>query len=74
MRQREQMATTLPALAAQAGMTESMALCGLHIFRELKLAQFATQPFSFRLLPSGKVSLEGSAVRGRLRELASVRR
>ena len=74
LRQREQMATTLPVLAAQAGMSESMALCGLYIFRELGLAEFAEQPFSCRLLPSGKVSLERSAVRGRLRELAAARR
>lgn len=73
LRQREQMATTLEALAAQAGMTESMALCGLYIFRELRLAEFSRQPFSCRLLPSGRVSLEGSAVRGRLRELAGMR-
>ena len=74
LRQREQMAATLASLASQAGMSESMALCGLYIFRELGLAELAEQPFSCRLLPSGKVSLEKSALRGRLRELASARR
>ena len=50
-----------------------MALCGLHIFRELALIEFTLSPFRYRLLLSGRVSLEASAVRGRLREMAAAR-
>ena len=73
LRQREAMENTLSSLAAQTSMTESMALCGLYIFKELALIEFATAPFRYRLLPSGKVSLEASAVRARLLELAEAR-
>ena len=73
LRQREAMDNTLSVLAAQTGMTESMALCGLYIFRELALIEFTLSPFRYRLLLSGRVSLEASAVRGRLREMAAAR-
>ena len=67
------MDNTLSVLAAQTGLTESMALCGLYIFRELALIEFTLSPFRYRLLLSGRVSLEASAVRGRLREMAAAR-
>ena len=73
LRQREAMDNTLSVLASQTGMTESMALCGLYIFKELALIEFTASPFRYRLLPSGKVSLEASAIRTRLQELASAR-
>ena len=62
-------------LEAQQAIAEGMSIYGGEIgFGDSTLAELAEQPFSCRLLPSGKVSLERSAVRGRLRELAAARR
>ncbi|MDO5378978.1 MAG: DHHA1 domain-containing protein, partial [Clostridia bacterium] len=74
LRQREKTEYTMNLLATQTGMTESMLLCALHIFSELGLAEFTPDPFRYRLLPSGRVSLESSAVRARLIELAARKR
>lgn len=70
LRQREKTEYTMNLLSAQTGMSESMVLCALHIFSELGLVEFSPDPFRYRLLPSGRVSLESSAMRARLRELA----
>lgn len=74
LRQREKMEYTLNLLAAQTGMSESMVLCGLHIFSELRLVEFVTQPMlRYRVLPSGKVSLESSSIRARLMRLGEAK-
>lgn len=74
LRQREKTDYTMNLLAAQTGMSESMVLCALHIFRELGLAEFTEDPLRYRLLPTGRVSLEDSGVRARLMALSAPRR
>ena len=66
LRQREKMETTLDVLAAATGLCEGQTLCALHIFEELKLLTFSVEPLRYRLLPSGKVSLEESGLRAKL--------
>jgi len=63
LRQREKMEYTVHVLSAEAGLDAGAVRCGLEIFRELGLIEYSAQPFSFRLLPSGKVSLESSRLR-----------
>lgn len=70
LKSRERMGGTLPLLAQQVGMEENTAMCAMRIFEELKLLTFTQEPFSYRLLPSGRVSLGDSALRQRLCELA----
>lgn len=66
LRQREKLDYSLNLLASETGLTENGVLCGLHIFSELRLAAFENQPLRYRLLPSGKVSLEDSKIRNKL--------
>lgn len=66
LRQREKMEYSMAVLAAETGLSESQVLCALHVFSELRLLEFTAEPLRYRLLPSGKVSLEASALRGRL--------
>ena len=66
LRQREKMECSVNALAAQAGLSESQTLFALKVFTELGLMEFALEPFSYRMIPSGKVSLESSRLRCRL--------
>ena len=70
LKSRERMGGALPLLAQQVGMEESAALCAMRIFEELKLITYTQEPFEYRLLPSGRVSLEASALRQRLCALA----
>ena len=66
LRQREKMEYSMNLLAAEAGLGESQVLCALNIFEELGLLEFTVQPLSYKMIPSGRVSLESSRLRGRL--------
>ena len=66
LRRSEKLEYTLDSIALDVDMTASMALCGLHIFSELGLLTFSENPFSYRLMKSGKVSLENSGLRARM--------
>lgn len=66
MRQREKMEYTINVLALEAGVSESGVLCALEIFKELGLLEYTREPFRYRLLPSGRVSLESSMLRKKL--------
>lgn len=66
LRQREKMEYTMNVIAAETGLSESQVLFALSIFRELSLLEFTTEPLRYRMLPSGKVSLESSGLRSRL--------
>ena len=63
---REKMEYSMNLLAAEAGLGESQVLCALNIFEELGLLEFTVQPLSYKMIPSGRVSLESSRLRGRL--------
>lgn len=66
LRQREKMEYTMGMLAGETGLGESQILCALNIFSELGLIAFTMEPLRYRLIPSGKVSLESSCLRNRL--------
>ena len=66
LRQREKMEYTMNMLAGETGLSESQVLCALEIFRELGLLDYSREPLRYRMIPSGKVSLESSALRSRL--------
>ncbi|MBR5301799.1 MAG: single-stranded-DNA-specific exonuclease RecJ [Clostridia bacterium] len=66
LRQREKMEYSMNIFAAETGLEESQVLCALHIFKELGLLEFTMQPLQYRMIPSGKVSLESSSLRSRL--------
>lgn len=66
LRERERMRPTLGQLAAAAGISEDAGRCALHIFAGLGLAAYGAEPFEYRLLPSGRVALDSSALRARL--------
>ena len=53
-------------LQAETGLSESNVLCALMIFKELNLIEFEQNPLSFRLMKTGRVSLEASCLRSRL--------
>ena len=69
LRQREKMEHTLSVLAVEAGLNESQVLFALNVFSELGLLEFEKEPFAYRLIPSGKVSLENSSLRRRLMDM-----
>ncbi|MBQ2990973.1 MAG: single-stranded-DNA-specific exonuclease RecJ [Clostridia bacterium] len=66
LRQRERMEYTLDSLSRETGLSVSSVLCALEIFSELSLLEFSQQPFRYRLIPSGRVSLESSNLRTKL--------
>lgn len=66
LRQREKMEYTMNVIAAETGLSESQVLFALSVFSELSLLEFTTEPLRYRMLPSGKVSLESSGLRSRL--------
>ncbi len=66
LRRSEKLEYTLESLAQDVEMSPSMALCGLHIFGELGLIAWSESPLSYRMIPSGKVSLESSRLRSRM--------
>jgi len=69
LRQYEKMDYSLKSLAALASVSESAVLCALEVFSELRLAEYRRNPFQYRLLPSGRVSLESSALRRKLMDM-----
>ena len=56
-------------LAAATGLDEGMILAGLMILSELHLIEYKTEPLEWRILPSGKVSLESSMLRAKLLQM-----
>jgi len=66
LRQREKMEYSLSILEAETGLGESSILCALTIFRELNLLEFTQEPLRYRLMKTGRVSLEASGLRSRL--------
>ncbi len=66
LRQRERMEYSMNLLAAEAGLSESQVICALYIFEELGLIACTLQPLSYRMIPTGRVSLESSRLRSRL--------
>ena len=66
LRQRERMESSVQVLAAEARMTESQVRCGMQVFAQLGLMTYTWDPLRYQLRRSGRVSLEDSALRGRL--------
>ena len=69
LRQREKVECTMNMLAAATGLDEGMILAGLMILSELHLIEYKPAPLEWRILPSGKVSLENSRFRARLMQM-----
>ena len=66
LRQREKTDCTLNVLSAATGLEEDMIRCGMRIMQQLGLIEYTLYPLSFKVLPSGKVSLEDSSLRAKL--------
>ena len=66
LRQREKTDCTMNVLSAATGMEEDMIRCGMRIMQQLGLIEYTLYPLSFKVLPSGKVSLEDSSLRAKL--------
>lgn len=74
LRQREKMEYTMNILSAETGLDESMIRCGLRVFKQLGLIEFDEAPLRYRLIPTGRVSLENSRLRAQLRAMTDERR
>lgn len=66
LRQREKTDCTMNVLSAATGLGEDMIRCGMRIMQQLGLIEYTLYPLSFKVLPSGKVSLEDSSLRAKL--------
>ena len=66
LRQREKTDCTMNVLSAATGLEEDMIRCGMRIMQQLGLIECTLYPLSFKVLPSGKVSLEDSSLRAKL--------
>lgn len=66
LRQREKTDCTMNVLSAATGLEEDMVRCGMRIMQQLGLIEYTLYPLSFKVLPSGKVSLEDSSLRAKL--------
>lgn len=66
LRQRAKMEYSLNLIAGEAHVSESQAITAVMIFAELKLVEYTMIPFQYKLLPSGRVSLEDSSLRAKL--------
>ena len=66
LRQREKTDCTMNVLSAATGLEEDMIRCGMRIMQQLGLVEYTLYPLSFKVLPSGKVSLEDSSLRAKL--------
>ena len=66
LRQREKTDCTMNVLSAATGLEEDMIRCGMRIMQQLGLIEDTLYPLSFKVLPSGKVSLEDSSLRAKL--------
>lgn len=69
LRQRERMEYTWEILSQETGLSAGRIRCGLLIFSELGLIRMSLDPLRYQIVPSGKVSLEHSAIRKRLLSL-----
>ncbi len=68
LRQREKMEHGVSVLALEAKLSEVKVRCGLRIFEKLALIEMKEEPFDYRMLPSGSVAQEMSALLDRLNE------
>ncbi len=66
LRQREKTDCTMNVLSAATGLEEDMIRRGMRIMQQLGLIEYTLYPLSFKVLPSGKVSLEDSSLRAKL--------
>lgn len=66
LRQRAKMEYSLNLIAGEAHVSESQVISAVMIFAELKLVEYTMIPFQYKLLPSGRVSLEDSSLRAKL--------
>ena len=66
LRQREKTDCTMNVLSAATGLEEDMIRCGMRIMQQLGLIEYTLYPLSFKVLPSGKVSLKDSSLRAKL--------
>ncbi len=66
LRQREKTDCTMNVLSAVTVLDEGMIRCGLRIMQQLGLIEYTLKPLRFKVLPSGKVSLENSTLRAKL--------
>ena len=66
LRQREKTDCTMNVLSAATGLEDDMIRCGMRIMQQLGLIEYTLYPLSFKVLPSGKVSLEDSSLRAKL--------
>ena len=66
LRQREKTDCTMNVLSAATGLEENTIRCGMRIMQQLGLIEYTLYPLSFKVLPSGKVSLEDSSLRAKL--------
>ena len=57
---------TADVLSVESGLPQSQVRCGMRIFAELSLIRWQEAPLSYQMVPSGRVSLEDSPLRGRL--------
>ena len=71
LRMYEKVEYSLELLAAQTGLSEQSVMCALRVFEELSLIELSTTPLRYRLLPSGKVSLDSSVLRNEMIRLAN---
>ena len=73
LRKYEKAECSLPLLAAHTALSEESVLCALRIFEQLNLLSLNVNPLSYKLLPSGKVSLENSSLRQEMLRLSQTK-
>ena len=71
LRQREKTDCTMNVLSAATGLDEDRIRCGMRIMQQLGLIEYTAMPLRFKVLPSGKVSLENSTLRAKLIQMKS---
>ena len=71
LRQREKTDCTMNVLSAATGLDEDRIRCGMRIMQQLGLIEYTAIPLRFKVLPSGKVSLENSTLRAKLIQMKS---
>ena len=74
LRRYEKVEYSLELLAAQTGLSQDSVLCAMRVFEQLGLLEMSTQPLCYKLLPSGKVSLENSMLRRELIRLQQLKK
>jgi len=73
LRRLEKVEYSTALLSAETGLSESSVLCAMRVFEELNLLKMSMNPLHYRLLPSGKVSLEDSRLRSTLLALGAAK-